>query len=144
MMDGTSSKPRLWQTYLEQYPHLTVEIVERFNDSYNCIAWSLGINDRWVWNEIDLNSDGTSAFSEFVAFYAKHGYELTNLEENAEIALFGERTRAGVRVLHASRRDPNGRHWQSKMGQGAIIRHRDLSVFKDSPYGKPIALFRKV
>jgi hypothetical protein len=144
MMAGIRSKPRLWATYLQYYPHLNVEVVERFNSTYNCIAWSIGINDRWVWEEIDLNENGVSAFSEFVQFYRKHGYELTNLENEADVALYGQKVGSGILVKHAAKRDPNGRHWQSKMGQGAVLRHRDLSAFKDSPYGTPVALFRRI
>ena len=65
---GFGTPPSLWQIYMDDFPHLEMAMVSDFDDTYNCIAWSLGISDRWVWNEIDLNSDGTSSLSEFLNY----------------------------------------------------------------------------
>ena len=141
---GVSSNPVLWRTYMEDFPHLPVEMVSRFNNGYNCISWSIGVTDRWVWNEIDFNADGTSSLGEFLRFYAMHGYKPTSNEDLADVALFALKEDGGYRVTHASKRDPEfPQLWLSKMGQGGIIRHRDLSVFRESSYGRPIALFRR-
>ena len=142
---GVSSKPVLWRTYMEDFPHLPVEMVSRFNKGFNCISWSIGVTDRWVWDEIDFNADGTSSLGEFLRFYAKHGYKPTSSEDLADVALFALQVGLGAyKVTHASKRDPQyPTMWLSKMGQGGIIRHRDLSVFRESPYGLPIALFRR-
>ena len=141
-----SSRPILWRTYIEDFPNLEVSMVSDFNKGYNCIAWSIGVTDRWVWNEIDYNSDGTSSLGEFIQFYAKHGYTPTSSEKLAEVALFALKEGQGYRVTHAAKRNkqyPDRDIWLSKMGQGGVIEHKGLSVFKDSPYGAPIALFRR-
>lgn len=141
-----STKPMLWRTYLEDFPNLQVSMVSGFNNGFNCIAWSVGITDRWVWNEIDVNADGTSSLGEFILFYKKHGYTPTSSEKNADIALFALQEGQGYRVTHAAKRNkkyPNRDIWTSKMGQGGIIEHRGLSVFQNSPYGLPIVLFRR-
>ncbi len=141
-----STKPQLWQTYMEDFPHLEVSMVSGFNNGYNCIAWSVGITDRWGWTEIDTNYDGTSSLAEFIRFYAKHGFTPTSSENEADVALFALKQGEGYKVTHAAKRNskyPNRDIWTSKMGQGGIIEHRGLSVFRNSPYGLPIVLFRK-
>ena len=136
------SMPQLMRTYRNQFPGLTVEVVERFDNSFNCIAWTIGVRDRWVWNEIDLNADGTSSFTEFVAFYAKHGFVPTSVESEAEVAIFGFIDNGIIDVKHGARREASGM-WLSKMGQGGIIRHDNLHVFKDSPYGDLLMMFKR-
>jgi len=141
-----STKPMLWRTYLEDFPNLQVSMVSGFNNGFNCIAWSVGITDRWVWNEIDVNADGTSSLGEFILFYNKHGYTPTSSEKNADVALFALKEGQGYRVTHAAKRNnryPGRDIWTSKMGQGGIIEHKGLSVFKSSPYGLPIVLFSR-
>ncbi|MBT93221.1 MAG: hypothetical protein CMA60_00135 [Euryarchaeota archaeon] len=137
------SMPQLLRTYRNQFPGLTVEIVERFDNSFNCIAWTIGVRDRWVWNEIDLNMDGTSSFSEFVAFYARHGLAPTSIEAEADVAIFGFEKNGVIDVKHGARRESSGM-WLSKMGQGGIIRHDNLRVFQGSPYGDLLLMFRRV
>lgn len=137
------SMPRLMKTYRNGFPGLTVEVVERFNNSFNCIAWTIGVRDRWVWREIDLNKDGTSSFTEFVAFYRRHGLVPTSFESEAEVAIFGFQRNGNIDVKHGARKEPSGM-WLSKMGQGGIIRHDDLHVFKDSPYGDMLMMFKRV
>ncbi len=145
MTMGMTRRPVLWKTYLEDFPNLTVEIIEDFNPRYNCIAWSIGINERWVWNEIDFNSDGEASLSEFIDFYRKRGYTVTSNETDADVALFGKKKGLKISVKHAARRDKElPQFWSSKMGQGAIIRHRTLSEMADSPYGVPIVLFKRL
>ncbi len=139
---GMSSKPKLWHTYQTKFPNLNVEIVERFTNAYNCIAYSIGVTDRWVWTEVDLNEDGTATYGEFVAFYAKHGLVPTSFKEEATVALYGfRRFNGAIDVKHASRK--RGNHWESKMGQGGIIRHRSLDAFDGSPYGDLLLLLKE-
>jgi len=84
--------------------------------------------------------------AEFIRFYAKHGFTPTSSENEADVALFALKQGEGYKVTHAAKRNskyPNRNIWTSKMGQGGIIEHRGLSVFRNSPYGLPIVLFRK-
>ena len=137
-----NSMPRLLKTYRNSFPDLTVEVVERFNNSFNCIAWTIGERGRWVWKEIDTNFDGRSSFAEFVAFYHQHGYVQTSIEAEAEVEIFGFDRFGNLDVKHGARREPSGT-WLSKMGQGEIIRHATLDVFETSPYGKLLLMFKR-
>ena len=81
MFEGVGStlrktRPQLMRLYRNEFPDLTVEVVERFTNAFNCIAWTIGVRDRWVWTEIDTDHDGNASFAEFVAFYQKHGLQL--------------------------------------------------------------------
>ena len=78
------SRPQLLRLYRNEFPKLTVEVVERFTNSFNCIAWTIGVRDRWVWNEVDMNNDGLASFSEFISFYNKHGLMPTTIESEAD------------------------------------------------------------
>ncbi len=143
-MIGSVNPPRLWRTYSQQFPNLPMEMVAPANERYNCIAWSVGISDRWVWDEIDYDGNGNSSYSEFVKFYQKRGYTPTSSEKNADVALLGHRNGYRVQVKHAARKDFDSNFWLSKMGQGGIIRHQNLEVFEGTPYGEVLMLFRKI
>ena len=138
------SKPQLMKLYRNEFPDLTVEVVERFTNSFNCIAWTIGVRDRWVWNEIDTNGDGHSSFSEFVSFYGRHGLLPTTVESEADVAIFGFESFGQLDVKHGAVREKGSNYWLSKMGQGGIIRHEGLNVFDTSPYGKLLLMFKRV
>ena len=145
MIGSMEARPRLMTLYRQKFPSLTVEVVERFTNAYNCIAWTIGVRDRWVWNEVDMNEDGEASYSEFIAFYAKHGLVPTAFEDEATVAIFGfERLNGRIEVKHGARREERTGMWLSKMGQGALIRHPHLRVFQDSPYGKLLLMFREI
>ena len=66
----------------------------------------------------------------------------TSFKEEATVALYGfRRWNGAIDVKHASRK--RGNHWESKMGQGGIIRHRSLDAFDDSPYGDLLLLLKE-
>jgi hypothetical protein len=138
-----TSRPKLLKLYRNKFPSLTVEVVERFTNAYNCIAWTIGVRDRWVWNEVDMNADGEASFSEFIAFYEKHGLTPTPFEDEAVVAIFGFESNGRLDVKHGARREQNTGFWLSKMGQGGMIRHAELQVFYDSPYGKLLLMFKE-
>ena len=138
------SRPQLMKLYRNEFPDLTVEVVERFTNSFNCIAWTIGVRDRWVWNEIDTNGDGLSSFSEFVSFYGRHGLLPTTVESEADVAIFGFESFGKIDVKHGAVREKGSNYWLSKMGQGGIIRHEGLNAFDTSPYGKLLLMFKRV
>ena len=139
-----NSRPRLLKTYRNKVPSLRVEVVERFTNAFNCIAWTIGVRDRWVWNEVDMNADGEASYGEFIAFYRKHGFVPTPYESEADVAIFGFRSITGkISIKHGARREKLTGFWLSKMGQGGIIRHEGLDVFADSPYGDLILMFKE-
>ena len=90
---------------------------------------------------MDLDEDGKASFSEFVKFYYMHGYKPTSDPEKAAIAMYGETNGLQVAVRHAARKV--GKFWESKMGQGDTLRHRDADVFEGTSYGSLLMYFEK-
>ena len=149
MFEGVGStlrktRPQLMKLYRNEFPDLTVEVVERFTNAFNCIAWTIGVRDRWVWTEIDTDHDGNASFVEFVAFYQKHGFQPTAIESQADVAIFGFESFGKLDVKHGAVREKGSNYWLSKMGQGGIIRHEGLNVFDTSPYGKLLLMFKRI
>jgi hypothetical protein len=70
-----------------------------------------------------------------------HGYKPTSDPEKASIAMYGERKGISVAVRHAARKV--GRFWESKMGQGDTLRHRDADVFENTSYGSLLMYFER-
>lgn len=106
---------------------------------YNCIAWSLGITDRWVWPGKTVR--------EFDELYGKYGYkraETRNLKHEAgvaKVALYGKLDDTGnVSATHAARQEADGT-WTSKLGGEARIRHLTPDAVAGPAYGDPIAVY---
>jgi len=134
-------RSRLHRLYERAFPHLEYEILDRYTRVYNCIAYTIGVTNRWVWNEVDFNKDGTAAYTEFIRFYDLHGFEPTPDESQAEICIYGFITNGNIDVKHGSRK--NGDWWYSKMGSGDLLRHKEMDVFRGSSYGEPLLMFRR-
>ncbi len=135
-------RPKLFSTYRNQFPHLNYEVVDRYTKAYNCIAFTIGVTDRWVWNEVDLNENGTASYLEFIRFYQKHGYTPTFDDDKAVICIYGIISKLGeISVKHGARKIDN--MWYSKMGSGSLLRHKNLDVFRDSSYGEPLMKFKE-
>lgn len=133
--------PDFLSLYKQGFPEVPIEIAGRRTKAYNCIARSIGVTDRWVWNEVDLNENGEASFSEFVRFYDMHGYQPTSDESKAVIALYGVRQGVFIAVKHAARK-VNGQ-WESKMGQGDTIRHHEADIFGGTSYGDLMLYFEQ-
>lgn len=95
--------------------------------TYNCIAWTIGVTSRWVWDEVDAagDGDGTVSISDFDAFYRGHGLRPVENQTptNAEVALFAD----GSGPTHAARRTGHscsaGVLFESKRGRNIRIMH---------------------
>lgn len=108
---------------------------------YNCIAWSLGITDHWVWPGKTVRA--------FDALYGRYGFmraETRNLKLEAgvaKVALYGKLTDAGeLEATHAARQEADGT-WTSKLGGEARIRHLTAEAVAGPAYGDPIAVYVK-
>lgn len=108
---------------------------------YNCIAWSLGITDYWVWPGKTVR--------EFDALYARHGFKRAatrNLKHEpgvVKVALYGLLDDAGnLGATHAARQEADGT-WTSKLGGAARIRHLTAEAVSGPGYGDPIAVYVK-
>lgn len=135
-------RPKLFKTYRNKFPHLEYEVIDRFSRVYNCIAYSIGVTNRWVWDEVDMDEDGTASFTEFIAFYKKHGYTPSTNENVATVAIYGFNRLGGrIEVKHAARKRDGW--WYSKMGSGSLLRHKEMDVFRESSYGEPLMMFEE-
>ena len=124
------------------FPNLkadTFVAIGPYSQRYNCIAWTLGIRDQWVW-------PGTTV-KDFDALYAKSGYRPldtmdTSLDPKLEkVVIFGvPQMGGGLEVTHGVHQEADGQ-WTSKLGTEPLIRHRDLEGVAGPSYGKPIRVY---
>lgn len=110
--------------------------------NYNCIAWAMGLNDRWCWpwstygNPVFWPSEPTDdlPLEAFVKLFETIGYEICLSEEVenclTKVALFVDDTNS---VSHAARQLPDGT-WTSKLGPLNDIRH-SLHALEGDIYG---------
>lgn len=112
-----------------------------FTQRYNCIAWTVGVRDEWVWP-----GDTVQAFD---ALYAKSGYRPldaldTSVDPKLEkVVLYGVESRnGGLEVTHGAKQEPDGQ-WTSKLGTEPLIRHSSLDDLVGASYGKPVRVYAR-
>jgi hypothetical protein len=129
------------------FPHLgnDYEVLRPADLHYNCIAWSLGITDRWVWPG--------KTVADFDRLYGSHGYRrIGTLDYRAQpgaqkIVLYGKISyvngRQVIECTHGARQLADGT-WTSKLGRLPAIRHRTpnaLNGYGPNGYGQPVAVY---
>lgn len=109
--------------------------------AYNCIAHSLKIYSRWVW-------EGDTVAS-FDALYGRHGYRRVKgmdfrFDPRVEKIVLYAKVHPNKRVecTHGARQLADGT-WTSKLGAGPLIRHATPHSVAGPSYGKPIAVYVK-
>jgi hypothetical protein len=96
---------------------------------YNCIAWTVGLTDRWLW-------PGSSILN-FDAFYKGFGFVRAG---DGPIAAWGH---SSSNMTHGSTSGPGyGPRWESKCGPDLRIQH-GLDELAGSGYGRVVAFYRK-
>jgi hypothetical protein len=95
------------QTRFQGYfPNLNVTatlVTDNATPIYNCIAWTVGITNRWLWPG--------SSIGKFDAFYRGFGFTQSG---NGPIAAWGQST---SNMTHGSISGPgHGPRWESKCG----------------------------
>ena len=118
---------------------------------YNCIAWSFGRNDIWIWP--DDNIDGVSVWPQdttdtnvhtFIKAYESQGYKICDgddLEEGIEkVALYAFPD--SDECTHASRQLPTGL-WTSKLGSSFDISHSTPYTIQGRLYGMVVCILAK-
>ena len=110
------------------------------SEGYNCFAWALGDNSRWIDPTADYaqrtaNVSNESPIDSVVELFRQAGYEVCSddsLEVGHEkIAVYakdGEPT-------HAARQLGDGR-WTSKLGKYEDIEHDSLEALNGDGYGE--------
>jgi hypothetical protein len=114
------------------FPNLSVNaaiVTDNATTVYNCISWTLGITNRWLWPG--------SAITSFDTFYAGFGFVRST---NGSIAAWGHST---SNMTHGSVSGPgHGPRWESKCGSDLRIQH-GLNELAGSSYGRVLAFYRK-
>jgi len=95
--------------------------------AYNCVAWTVGVTDRWIWDEVDLDNDAVWEVSDFNAYFAQ-------LHKSAIIYGSGDNA-----VFHTARPLPNNGA-SSKAGEWIRMRH-DRSQLEGGYYGDILATY---
>jgi hypothetical protein len=101
--------------------------------SYNCIAWSVGVVGRWLWP-----SDDAAAFD---GFYLSYGYVPLAATEDAARADVAFWVDANGTATHGCRR-VTGDYWESKLGSSLRILHKLPDLVGDE-YGRVSKLYRR-
>ena len=95
--------------------------------TYNCIAWTVGVTGRWVWDEVDKagDEDGTVSVADFDAFYGQHGLQPVEnaTPSNPEVALFGNSSGPTHAAVVSNKTCGGGTMFESKRGQNIRILH---------------------
>jgi len=136
------------QKFFEDFPRLNkfpypFNITSPFDVKYNCIAWVVGVNNRW-WGPYHVWPQGCpreTTISAFVQAFAALGYEPCNdgrRERGYEkVALYAKENKP----MHAAKQLINGR-WTSKLGQDIDIEHK-VKDLEGQCYGKVAMYFRR-
>ena len=67
---GMPPTPQQKAKFLKYFPNLkTWSVTGAATGSYNCVAWSVGITNQWLWPG--------STVKDFDAFYAYHGWKVS-------------------------------------------------------------------
>lgn len=120
------------QRFRGYFPNLNVNqavVTDEAIPTYNCIAWTVGITNRWVWPG--------SSLGHFDTFYRGYGFVRSG---NGPIAVWGRSTSG---MTHGSISGPgHGPRWESKCGGDLRIQH-GLNELTGSLYGRVLAFYSK-
>ena len=114
------------------FPSLDVDqavVTDNASAAYNCISWTVGITNRWLWPGNSLAS--------FDSFYRGFGFVRSN---DGTIAAWGL---SSSNMTHGSVTGPgHGPRWESKCGSDLRIQH-GLNELVSSSYGRVVAFYRQ-
>jgi hypothetical protein len=112
---------------------------------YNCIAWSLGVTNKWI--------NPPKSLAEADKLNGQYGYKrmsglnfsLTPFTE--KVALYALKDASGriTSFTHQARQLPDG-SWTSKLGKGPLIRHVNPDALDGNgpdDYGVPVAVYSR-
>ena len=125
----TATEKKRFQGY---FPSLDVNqavVTGETSIVYNCISWTIGLTDRWIWPG--------SSIANFDTFYRGFGFVQAG---DGPIATWGHST---LKMTHGSVSGPgHGPRWESKCGFDLRIQH-GLNELVGGNYGRVIAFYRK-
>jgi hypothetical protein len=120
------------------FPNLqTWSVTGPVTGSYNCIAWSVGITNEWLWPGYTV--------TDFDAFYALHGWSVStsgNREyKKRKVALYANNSDPSD-CTHGSRETHDCRWDESKLGPQERIMHIRHQL-EGGAYGNIIRFYEK-
>ena len=125
--------PAEQQRFHGYFPILDVAlavVTDYATSAYNCIAWTVGVTNRWLWPGGSL--------AHFDTFYRGYGFARSG---NGPIAAWGRSTSA---MTHGCVSGPgHGPRWESKCGGDLRIQH-GLNELVGGLYGHVVAFYSKV
>jgi hypothetical protein len=120
------------------------EVLAAATDRYNCISWSLGVTDRWLW---PARPGLPITFGDFDDLYSRQGYRrlaslsFDKVPGHDKIVLFAKTTPEGVlQPTHAAKQQDDG-SWTSKVGKLPLIRHLQPGDLEGAMYGAPYVVY---
>jgi hypothetical protein len=120
------------QRFRGYFPNLNVNqavVTDNAMPAYNCIAWTVGVTNRWLWPGGSL--------AHFDTFYRGYGYVRSG---HGAIAAWGHSTSG---MTHGSVSGPgHGPRWESKCGGDLRIQH-GLNELTGGLYGRVLAFYAK-
>jgi hypothetical protein len=120
------------QRFRGYFPNLDVDravVTGGVSRVYNCIAWTVGITNRWIWPGGSL--------ADFDTFYRGFGFLQA---ADGPIAAWGL---SASNMTHGSVSGPgHGPRWESKCGTDLRIQH-GLGELVSSSYGRVVAFYRR-
>ena len=114
---------------LRVYPKIELDLVKVTDNetrNYNCIAWSLGLDDRWV--------NPLGSIESMVEYYKMYGCEETTIVSEQKIDLWATvdlKPRHGSKFFKTERGESI---WESKQGESKRITHNRQGV-ENGTYG---------
>lgn len=116
------------QVLSTDFPYLNTDrvmVTDEANPLYNCIAYSMGLEDRWIDPESPLSSFQQQYQNAKILYYAPNNYSVTStLDYNADVDGWGTSDR---NMPHGSKRY-SGTTWESKLGRYLRITHDRLGL----------------
>lgn len=114
------------------FPVLDVDraiVTDGVSTVYNCIAWTVGVSNRWLWPG--------NALADFDTFYSGFGFVRGG---DGSIAVWGHST---GHVTHGSVTGVgHGPRWESKCGGDLRIQH-GIGELVGSSYGRVVTFYRR-
>ncbi|WP_005567461.1 DUF7689 domain-containing protein [Aggregatibacter actinomycetemcomitans] len=130
------------------FPNLnlsTAKATSISTECYNCVAWTLGITDDWLWPEFHAyTTDKDTTLEDFDKFYEKMGFVRAASDKEAHITAWGNTTPEGkLYMTHASVTYPDYQgQWESKLGKFIRMKH-DPNDLQGNSYGRRVAYYKK-
>jgi hypothetical protein len=123
----TPAEKQRFHGYFSNLNADAVVVTGEVDRAYNCISWTVGVTNRWLWPG--------STIRQFDTFYRGFGFIRAG---NGPIAAWGQST---SNMTHGSISGPgHGLRWESKCGSDLRIEHA-LNELVGASYGRVLAFY---